>query len=157
MAEEKEITIDDVVKLQKSHYPECDEKLIMKAYNFAKANHGDQCRKSGEPYMIHPVNVAYILANLELDDETICAALLHDVVEDTEATNEDLVRASLKVLLQRYAKTILILKIDNYGYICILILLKENGEYQMSYHWRRSCRLHCGDLRVPCRSCSRSI
>ena len=103
MAEEKEITIDDVVKLQKSHYPECDEKLIMKAYNFAKANHGDQCRKSGEPYMIHPVNVAYILANLELDDETICAALLHDVVEDTEATNEDLVREFGKSIAEMVA------------------------------------------------------
>ena len=52
---------------------------------------GDQKRKSGEPYIIHPVQVAYILAGLELDTDTICAALLHDVVEDTEATHEDIV------------------------------------------------------------------
>ena len=54
-------------------------------------NIGDQKRKSGEPYIIHPVQVAYILAGLELDTDTICAALLHDVVEDTDTTHEDLV------------------------------------------------------------------
>ncbi len=52
---------------------------------------GDQKRKSGEPYIIHPLQVAYILATLELDTDTICAALLHDVVEDTETTHEDLI------------------------------------------------------------------
>ncbi len=57
-----------------------------------KKNIGDQKRKSGEPYIIHPLQVAYILADLELDTDTICAALLHDVVEDTETTHEDLIR-----------------------------------------------------------------
>ena len=57
-----------------------------------KKTHGTQCRKSGEPYIIHPVQVAYILADIGLDESTICAALLHDVVEDTEVTHEDLVR-----------------------------------------------------------------
>lgn len=52
---------------------------------------GDQKRRSGEPYIIHPLQVAYILASLELDTDTICAALLHDVVEDTETTHEDLI------------------------------------------------------------------
>ena len=69
-----------------------DTKLIVKAYNYAKEKHGTQCRKSGEPYIIHPVQVAYILADIGLDEATICAALLHDVVEDTEVTHEDLVR-----------------------------------------------------------------
>ena len=69
-----------------------DTKLIIKAYNYAKEKHGTQCRKSGEPYIIHPVQVAYILADIGLDEATICAALLHDVVEDTEVTHEDLVR-----------------------------------------------------------------
>ncbi len=53
---------------------------------------GDQKRLSGEPYIIHPLQVAYILAGLELDTDTLCAALLHDVVEDTDTTNEDLVK-----------------------------------------------------------------
>jgi GTP pyrophosphokinase len=92
MTEKEEVTIDDILKLQKSNYSKADLKLVRKAYDFAKAHHGDQKRKSGESYLIHPLNVAYILSTLEMDDETICAALLHDVVEDTDATNEDLVR-----------------------------------------------------------------
>ena len=88
----KEISIEDILKHQKSNYSKANLKLIRKAYDFAKEHHGDQLRKSGEPYLIHPLNVAYILSELELDDETICAALLHDVVEDTVATHEDLVK-----------------------------------------------------------------
>ena len=57
-----------------------------------KQSIGTQLRKSGEPYIIHPVQVAYTLAELELDEATICAALLHDVVEDTEVTQEDLTK-----------------------------------------------------------------
>ena len=60
----------------------------MKAYNYAMNHHGDQNRRSGEPYIIHPLNVAYILADIGLDDSTICAALLHDVVEDTDVTEQ---------------------------------------------------------------------
>ena len=86
------ITIEDIIKNQKANYAKSNSKLIKKAYDFAKQYHGDQKRKSGESYLVHPVNVAYILSTLELDDETICAALLHDVVEDTPATNEDLIR-----------------------------------------------------------------
>ena len=64
-------------------------KLIKKAYKFAKKKHSGQKRKSGEPYIIHPKNVAYILACLRMDYETICAGLLHDVVEDTNTTIEE--------------------------------------------------------------------
>ncbi len=92
MTENKEITIEEILKIQKQNYFKSNLKLIRKAYDFAKEKHGNQLRKSGEPYLIHPLNVAYILASLEMDEETICAALLHDVVEDTSATNEDLVR-----------------------------------------------------------------
>ena len=67
-----------------------DTKIIQKAYNYAVEHHGDQKRKSGEPYIVHPVNVAYTIADLGLDEKTICAALLHDVVEDTDATLEDI-------------------------------------------------------------------
>ena len=90
MTQNKQITIEDVINLMKKNNRKSDSKLIMKAYNYAKEFHGDQLRKSGEPFIIHPVNVAYILATIELDDTTICAALLHDVVEDTKITKEDM-------------------------------------------------------------------
>ena len=92
MSEVKNKTIEDIISLVKQKKRFADTKLIMKAYNYAKEKHGDQLRKSGEPYIIHPLQVAYILADLGLDEATICAALLHDVVEDTDTTHEDLVR-----------------------------------------------------------------
>ena len=92
MSEIKDVTIDDVLEKMKRNNRRNDIKLIKKAYDFAKYKHGDQLRKSGEPYIIHPIQVAHILANLELDDATICAALLHDVAEDTEVTIEDLAK-----------------------------------------------------------------
>ncbi|MBQ7410958.1 MAG: bifunctional (p)ppGpp synthetase/guanosine-3',5'-bis(diphosphate) 3'-pyrophosphohydrolase [Clostridia bacterium] len=92
MSEIKDITIEDILNKERENYPNFDADLVRKAYEYAKENHGDQCRKSGEPYMIHPMHVAYILAELGLDDETLCAALLHDVVEDTPKTHEDLVK-----------------------------------------------------------------
>ena len=91
MSEQKEITINDVIARKKEVSRKVDAKQIMKAYNFAAEKHKDQKRGSGEPYIIHPVNVAYILADIGLDEPTICAALLHDVVEDTEVTHEELV------------------------------------------------------------------
>ena len=92
MNEMKEITIQDVISKKKEHSRIVDTKLILKAYNYALKHHGNQLRKSGEPYIIHPLNVAYILADIGMDDSTISAALLHDVVEDTDVTNEDIVR-----------------------------------------------------------------
>lgn len=88
----KEITIQDVISKKKETSRRVDTKLIMKAYNYAVEHHGEQKRRSGEPYIIHPLNVAYILAGVGLDEATICAALLHDVVEDTDATDADLRR-----------------------------------------------------------------
>ncbi len=86
----KEIEIQDVINKKKEITKKVDTKLIMKAYNYAFEHHGNQKRRSGEPYIIHPINVAYILAEVGLDEATICAALLHDVVEDTDITDEDL-------------------------------------------------------------------
>ncbi len=85
-------TIDDIIKRMKLNKRKTNVALIQKAYNFAAEHHKGQKRMSGEDYIMHPLNVAYILADLQMDDATICAALLHDVVEDTEATNEDIVK-----------------------------------------------------------------
>ena len=90
MSEYKEVGIEDIISTVKKQKGRRDVKIIQKAYDYAKAKHGDQLRKSGEPYIIHPVQVAYILANLGMDDNTICAALLHDVLEDTDTTYADL-------------------------------------------------------------------
>ena len=68
-----------------------DRDLMEKAYNTAKKFHGDQLRKSGESYFIHPVNVAYILIDLRMEQEAIIAGLLHDVLEDTMMTREEMV------------------------------------------------------------------
>ncbi len=83
-------TIKDIIDKVKKNKRWPDTKIIQKAYNYAVSKHGDQKRKSGEPYMIHPVDVAYTIAEIGLDEKTICAALLHDVVEDTDATYDDL-------------------------------------------------------------------
>lgn len=93
MSEVKNATIQEVIAKRKEHSKRhVDTKLIMKAYNYAVNLHGDQKRKSGEPYIIHPLDVAYILADIGLDDKTVCAALLHDVVEDTKASQEDITK-----------------------------------------------------------------
>ena len=81
-------TINDVIENVKGYNKSADIDFIMKAYNLANDAHNGQARKSGEPYIVHPVEVAYIITTLELDDAAICAALLHDVVEDTDITME---------------------------------------------------------------------
>ena len=91
MSDVVERSIQDIISKKKSISRKVDAKFIMKAYNYALEKHGDQKRNSGEPYIVHPLQVAYTLAEMGLDEETIAAALLHDVVEDTEATNEDII------------------------------------------------------------------
>ena len=92
MSEHEEKGIKDILQELKKHNKKTDTKLVMKAYNYAVSHHGDQKRKSGEPYIIHPVQVAYILSTLGLDDATICAALMHDLAEDTDVTIDDIAR-----------------------------------------------------------------
>ena len=72
----------------RKYHPSTDVSMVEKAYRIAKNAHEGQCRKSGEPYIIHPLWVAIILADLEMDKETIVAGMLHDVVEDTVMTEE---------------------------------------------------------------------
>ena len=80
----------DLISHVQKYHPSDDISLIEKAYKTAAEAHKDQVRKSGEPYIIHPLCVAIILADLELDKETIAAGLLHDVVEDTIMTTEEI-------------------------------------------------------------------
>ena len=81
---------NSLIELIHKYHPSDDTSLIEKAYSVASEAHKDQLRKSGEPYIIHPLWTAIILADLEMDKETIVAGLLHDVVEDTIMTVEDL-------------------------------------------------------------------
>ncbi|SEA53998.1 GTP pyrophosphokinase [Oribacterium sp. KHPX15] len=80
---------ESLIKTIKSYHPSGDFSMVDKAYRVAKEQHKDQKRKSGEPYIIHPICVAIILANLQMDKETIVAGLLHDVVEDTGMTLDE--------------------------------------------------------------------
>ncbi|AEH47057.1 RelA/SpoT family protein [Parageobacillus thermoglucosidasius] len=92
MANEQVLTAEQVFEQASYYLPEKDVEFIKKAYEFADRAHRDQYRKSGEPYIIHPIQVAGILVDLKMDPATIAAGFLHDVVEDTEATKEDLER-----------------------------------------------------------------
>ena len=76
-------------ELTAAYLPPEDEAMIARAFEFAREAHQGQARKSGEPFILHPVEVAIILADLRMDAETICAALLHDTVEDTPVTAEE--------------------------------------------------------------------
>ena len=81
------ITINDLLKMV-SVYNLSALPVIKKAYDYANMLHDGQVRQSGEPYITHPLNVAYILAEMHADTDTICAALLHDTLEDTNITKE---------------------------------------------------------------------
>ena len=81
---------DKLIAMIKKYHPSDDYSLIEKAYKLADDAHKEQKRRSGEPYIIHPLSVAIILAEFELDKETIVAGILHDVVEDTVFTLEEI-------------------------------------------------------------------
>src|ERR1700675_1542621 len=80
----------DLVERVRSYNPDTNEDLLNRAYVYAMKAHGTQTRASGDPYFSHPLEVAAILTNLKLDDATIVAALLHDTIEDTEATRGEI-------------------------------------------------------------------
>ena len=84
-----DITINDLVRLLLEYNPE-EVEIVTKAYEYAERLHDGQVRQSGEAYISHPLNVAYILAEMHADRDTICAGLLHDTLEDTNITKEDL-------------------------------------------------------------------
>jgi len=80
---------EDILQRVQEYNPDADLNLLRKAYIFSAREHKDQVRRSGEPYLVHPIEVAYILAELQLDTASIVAGLLHDVVEDTLTTIEN--------------------------------------------------------------------
>lgn len=86
----KTITLESLQEKIDSYNPYSDRELIKKAYDFSVDAHSGQSRLSGEPYIIHPLSVAHIVADLRMDDSTIAAALLHDVLEDTKNTEAQL-------------------------------------------------------------------
>ncbi|GAB6065322.1 RelA/SpoT family protein [Aquifex pyrophilus] len=81
-----EETLERILSLQ----PEEKREEIVRAYEFAKERHGEQKRKTGEPYIVHPLNVALILAELGMDTETVIAGFLHDLIEDTQTSYEEI-------------------------------------------------------------------
>jgi len=83
-------TVDDVIVEAQKHRPGVNETLIRRAHEMAADAHDSQLRSSGEPYITHPVAVAHYLATLQMDAETLAAALLHDVPEDTDLTVADI-------------------------------------------------------------------
>ena len=85
-----ELTLNDLLEKIGEYNPSAMDKIV-NAYNYADDLHSGQYRQSGEPYIIHPLNVAYTLAELPADSDTVCAGLLHDVLEDTKATKADIV------------------------------------------------------------------
>ena len=91
------VTFEDFIEKIKSYNP-LEVEVITKAYLYAKELHKGQKRQSGEEYIVHPLSVAYILAEMVADKDTICAALLHDTIEDTDVTKED--------IAERFNKTV---------------------------------------------------
>lgn len=91
IADETDIIVEKVIEKVKSTSAKANTDMIYVAYHVAKAAHKGQFRKSGEPYIVHPVQIAYIASELSMDSVAICAGLLHDVIEDTPYTYDDIV------------------------------------------------------------------
>jgi len=86
----KKAHINQVIAEAKSYLPQLDEGRVLRAYHFAEKAHDGVIRSSGEPYIQHPLETAAILLKLKPDEDSIIAALLHDVLEDTDVTPEEI-------------------------------------------------------------------
>ena len=84
------LRLNDILDKVTAYHEDADLDLLRKAYIYSAKVHGGQVRKSGEPYLTHPLAVAYILAELQLDAASVVTGLLHDTVEDTLATIEEI-------------------------------------------------------------------
>ena len=81
---------EDVERKVERHHPDANIELLRRAYIFSAMKHKDQRRASGEPYLVHPLSVAEILADMKMDVETVSSGLLHDVIEDTLVAPEEI-------------------------------------------------------------------
>ena len=131
------IRFEDILDRVESYKPDFDEELLQKAYIFSAREHKGQVRSSGEPYLIHPLNVAYILADMRLDETSIAVGLLHDVLEDTLTTKEalqDLFGPDVADLVDG------VTKISRYAYV--------SKEEQQAETFRKMLLAMVSDLRV---------
>lgn len=88
----KDASFESLLAKIESYHPNFNSEKVKNAYNLALNAHGSQTRKSGTPYITHPIAVAHIVADMQMDTDSICAAILHDVVEDTDYTSEDITK-----------------------------------------------------------------
>jgi GTP diphosphokinase / guanosine-3',5'-bis(diphosphate) 3'-diphosphatase len=131
------IRFEDILDKVESYKPGFDEELLQKAYIFSAREHRGQVRSSGEPYLVHPINVAYILADMRLDETSIAVGLLHDVLEDTLTTKETLQEIfgdSVAELVDG------VTKISRYAYV--------SKEEQQAETFRKMLLAMVSDLRV---------
>ena len=131
------IRFEDILDKVESYKPDFDEELLQKAYIFSAREHRGQVRSSGEPYLVHPINVAYILADMRLDETSIAVGLLHDVLEDTLTTKE-----TLQSLFGEQVAELVdgVTKISRYAYV--------SKEEQQAETFRKMLLAMVGDLRV---------
>src|SRR5438270_3767839 len=131
------IRFEDILDKVEAYKPDFDEGLLQKAYIFSAREHRGQVRSTGDPSRIHPLNVAYILAEMHLDDTSIAVGLLHDVLEDTLTTKE--------TLQQTFGDDIAdlvdgVTKISRYAYV--------SKEEQQAETFRKMLLAMVSDLRV---------
>jgi guanosine-3',5'-bis(diphosphate) 3'-pyrophosphohydrolase len=131
------IRFDDILDKVVSYKPDYDEELLQRAYIFSAAEHRGQVRSSGEPYLVHPLNVAYILADMRLDETSIAVGLLHDVLEDTLTTKEKLQETFGDDVAELVDG---VTKISRYAYV--------SKEEQQAETFRKMLLAMVGDLRV---------
>ncbi|HUP47133.1 MAG TPA: bifunctional (p)ppGpp synthetase/guanosine-3',5'-bis(diphosphate) 3'-pyrophosphohydrolase [Thermoanaerobaculia bacterium] len=131
------IRFEDILDKVESYKPDFDEELLQKAYIFSAREHKGQVRSSGEPYLIHPLNVAYTLADMRLDETSIAVGLLHDVLEDTLTTKE-----ALQELFGDDVAELVdgVTKISRYAYV--------SKEEQQAETFRKMLLAMVSDLRV---------
>jgi len=131
------IRFEDILDKIESYKPDYDEELLQRAYIFSAREHRGQTRSSGEPYLVHPLNVAYILADMHLDETSIAVGLLHDVLEDTLTTKEKLQETFGPDIAELVDG---VTKISRYAYV--------SKEEQQAETFRKMLLAMVGDLRV---------